>query len=528
MVQLSRSHANVLMDAPTAEEAKRDAQLFQVALDNMSQGLCMFDENQQLILCNRRYLKIYGFSENVVKPGVTLQKIMEYSVSLGNYGRDQAETALLARPRHADRRDEAVLEQKLCDGRIIAVKHCPMENGGSVALYEDITEEKRRNGALESLSQKLGLQNLMFESALNNMIQGLAMFDADHTMMVCNRRYLEIYGFSPSIVKPGISLEEILDYSVSLGNYSPEVARRTLTERRLQAAQCERAVHEQHLNDGRVIAVMHQPMGGGSSVVTYQDVTELKQREKEIVELTRTATVSEAENRAKSEFLANMSLELRTPLNAIVGLADTMHSEVMGAVGVPAYHTYLTDIIGCGENLLGIIQDVLNMSQIEAGRVELHETDVDLQQLMESCLESLKSATDGRTVSMVSRNRLTPVRVRGDAAKLGEMIRKVVSNAAKFTGTDGKIEIALELAATGGATITVRDNGIGIAPEDIDKVIEPFAQTEGAYARKYGGTGLGLPIAKSFAELHDGTLELESSVGVGTTVFLRLPASRVL
>jgi len=455
------------MDGPTAQEAKRDAQLFQVALDNMSQGLCMFDENQQLILCNRRYLEIYGFSETVVRPGITLQKIMEYSVSLGNYGRDQA-----------------TLEQQLRDGRIIAVKHCPMENGGSVALYEDITEEKRRNGALESLSQKLGLQNLMFESALNNMIQGLCMFDADQNMIVYNRRYLEIYGFSPSVVKPGISLEEILDYSVSLGNYSPQVAKRTLNERRLQAAQCERAVHEQHLNDGRIIAVMHQPMGGGSSVVTYQDVTELKQREKEIVELTRNATVSEAANRAKSEFLANMSHELRTPLNAIVGLADAMRSEVMGAVEVPAYHTYLNDIVGCGDDLLGIIQDVLNMSQIEAGRVELHETEVDLQQVLTDCLESLKTATEGRTVRMVSRNRLTPVRVRGDADKLGEMIRKVVSNAAKFTGSNGEIEIAMGVVETGGVTITVRDDGIGITAEDIDKVVQPFAQIEGTYARK--------------------------------------------
>ena len=206
--------------------------------------------------------------------------------------------------------------------------------------------------SVESLSQKLGLQNLMFESALNNMIQGLCMFDADQKMIVCNRRYLEIYGFSPSVVKPGINLQEILDYSVSLGNYSPQVAKRMLSERRLQAAQCERAVHEQHLNDGRMIAVMHQPMGGGSSGVTYQDVTELKQRENEIVELTRTATVSEAASRAKSEFLANMSHELRTPLNAIIGMAETMRSEVMGAIGVPQYREYLDSIVGSGENWL--------------------------------------------------------------------------------------------------------------------------------------------------------------------------------
>ena len=118
--------------------------------------------------------------------------------------------------------------------------------------------------------------------------------------------------------------------------------------------------------------------------------------------------------------------------------------------------------------------------------------------------------------------------MRGDAAKLGEMIRKVVSNAAKFTGNGGTIEIALQVIEDGGATITVRDDGIGIAAEDIDKIVQPFAQAEGAYARKYGGTGLGLPIAKAFAELHDGTLELKSAVGAGTTVFLSLPASRVV
>ncbi len=527
MLPSSRPITAAHPDTVTTEEVRRDAQLFQVALDNMSQGLCMFDENQKLILCNRRYLEIYGFSPNVVCPGITLQKIMEYSVSLGNYGRDQAETALMARPRHADRREEATLEQQLRDGRTIAVKHCPMANGGSVALYEDITEEKRRKDALELLSQQLGQQNLMFESALNNMIQGLCMFDADHKLIVCNRRYLEIYGFSPSVVKPGISLKQILDYSVSLGNYSPAVAKRVFSERHLQASRCQRAVHEQHLNDGRVIAVMHQPMGGGSSVVTYQDVTELKSREKEIVDLTRTATVSEAASRAKSEFLANMSHELRTPLNAILGLSETMRSEVMGAVGVPKYREYLDSIIECGENLTALIQDSLNMSLIEAGQVQLDENVVDLQKLVADCVDALKPQTEGRSVRVVSRDTFSPVRVRGDAAKLLEMLSKVISNAAKFTATDGTIEITLAVDDTDGATISVRDNGIGIAPGDIDKVVQPFVQSEGAYARRYGGTGLGLPIAKAFAELHDGTLELVSDVDAGTTVYLRLPASRL-
>jgi len=487
----------------------------------------MFDEDHRLILCNRRYLEIYGFSETVVRPGIALQKIMEYSVSLGNYTRDQAETALLARPRHADRRDEATLEQKLRDGRIIAVKHCPIENGGSVALYEDITEEKRRQGALESLSQKLGMQNLMFESALNNMIQGLCMFDADHKLIVCNRRYLEIYGFSPSVVKPGISLKDILDYSVSLGNYGPEQAERILRERLRLAAQFERAEHEQKLNDGRTISVMHQPMGGGSSVVTYQDISEVKRREKEIVDLTRVAAVSEASSRAKSEFLANMSHELRTPLNAILGMAGTIRSEAMGPLGSSQYESYLDHIIGSGESLMGIIQDALNMSLIEAGHAELEETVVELPRVVRSCVDGLKPQMEQRVMRLASRDRFTPIKIRGDSAKLSEMINKVLSNAVKFTAPDGLIEITLSVCADNGVMIAIRDDGIGIAAEELDTVVKPFTQHEGAYVRRYGGTGLGLPIAKAFAELHDGTLELESAADAGTTVYLRLPASRV-
>ena len=167
-----------------------------------------------------------------------------------------------------------MLEQRLVDGRWIQIREYRTSDGGTVGTRADITELKRRETARIELSDELRTQYSRFNAALNNMIQGLCMFDADQRLIVCNERYLQMYGFSPEVVKPGIRLREIMEYSVALGNYRREDAERAIAERPTTADKREQAVLHQRLNDGRVIAVMHQPMADGGSVATYEDVTQ--------------------------------------------------------------------------------------------------------------------------------------------------------------------------------------------------------------------------------------------------------------
>jgi signal transduction histidine kinase len=235
---------------------------------------------------------------------------------------------------------------------------------------------------------------------------------------------------------------------------------------------------------------------------------------------------AEAANRAKSEFLANMSHELRTPLNAILGFSDIIRQRLFGDDAVERYANYAGDIHGAGSHLLGIINDILDLSKIEAGRVVLDERDCAL----DSIVEDARTLVGDRWRGIDFRIELPrpPLRLRLDDRKFAQVLVNLLSNAFKFTPQGGHVTLGAQLQSDGSAAITVKDTGIGIAEEDIETVLSPFGQVESAFSRRHHGTGLGLPLAKSLIELHGGTLRLESTEGTGTTVTILLPAARVL
>jgi signal transduction histidine kinase len=235
---------------------------------------------------------------------------------------------------------------------------------------------------------------------------------------------------------------------------------------------------------------------------------------------------AEFANRAKSEFLANMSHELRTPLNAIIGFAEVMESEIMGPIGRECYKEYARDIKTSGTHLLEIISDILDLSKIEAGKVEMQETVVELPRVLAACLKLIDERAKLASVYLWNHIPfdLPPVRV--DERKLKQILLNLLSNAVKFTPSGGHVTIAARADQTG-VVITVSDTGIGIAPDDIARALSPFTQVENALSRRYDGTGLGLPLAESFTRLHGGTLTLTSELGKGTTVTITLPSDRI-
>lgn len=233
-------------------------------------------------------------------------------------------------------------------------------------------------------------------------------------------------------------------------------------------------------------------------------------------------------NRAKTEFLANMSHELRTPLNAIIGFSEVMRSEAMGPVGSPKYLEYVNDINESGRLLLSLINDLLDMSKIESGKEELVEEAIEIQSVAETALKLVRERLNEKSIVVHVDIEADIPPLWGDARKVKQILTNLLSNAAKFTPDDGTITVRAWCKRDSGFVVQVADSGIGIAPADIPKALSKFGQVDSVLSRDYDGTGLGLPLAKSYVELHGGSLDLQSSMNVGTTVTLRFPASRIM
>lgn len=236
---------------------------------------------------------------------------------------------------------------------------------------------------------------------------------------------------------------------------------------------------------------------------------------------------AEAANRTKTEFLANMSHELRTPLNAIIGFSDVMKGEVFGPLN-DRYQECATDIHQSGRHLLQVINDILDVARIETGNIDLHEEEFCLTEIVERSIRMVEDRARARNIDLQLDLPATLPNIRADERKIKQILINLLSNAVKFTPPGKSIRVTAERTHDGGILIAVADTGIGMAAEEIPKAMTPFRQIDNKLSRRYDGTGLGLPLAKSLAEIHGGSLEIESRTGKGTTVTLRLPARRTI
>jgi signal transduction histidine kinase len=246
-------------------------------------------------------------------------------------------------------------------------------------------------------------------------------------------------------------------------------------------------------------------------------------------ELSVAKTAAEQASRAKSEFLANMSHELRTPLNAIIGFSDIMRFEQLGAMGQPRYREYATDINHSGQHLLAIINDILDMAKIEAGKFELQDEAISLPDLFESCLRLFRERADqaGLTIETVVAPRL-PL-LRGDSRALRQILINLLSNSLKFTARGGTIRLLAHYESKRcELAVSVADTGCGIPESDLQRIFQPFAQGDSGISRRYEGTGLGLAIVKALTERHGARIVVESVLDKGTTVHLYFPFGRVI
>ncbi|MAU40108.1 MAG: hypothetical protein CMF31_00635 [Kordiimonas sp.] len=232
-------------------------------------------------------------------------------------------------------------------------------------------------------------------------------------------------------------------------------------------------------------------------------------------------------NRAKSEFLALMSHELRTPLNAIIGFSDLLAQEMLGPHSTAQYKEYSSDIHNAGQHLLQVINDILDLSKIEAGKMELHEEDVDLPETIRSVEQMVRPTANAKGLTITQHFSDDLPELYGDARAFKQMLLNLISNAIKFTPKGGDVDIYASHEEGGPLIITVKDSGIGIAEEDIPHIMEPFRQADTQFNRNTEGTGLGVTLVKKLTELHDGHMNICSELGLGTAVSLSFPPERL-
>ncbi|MBI2585419.1 MAG: PAS domain-containing protein [Rhodospirillales bacterium] len=376
----------------------------------------------------------------------------------------------------------------------------------------DITERKRAEEALRKSEARLA-------NILDNSPAPIYFKDPHGRFLIANRQYERMYRVKFDDIR-GKTSKQI--FGGSLGDQFWGHDQLVLKNRKMIERE-EQIFGRTYLTLKFPIVDQAGELLGLGGIET--DVTEIKHAEKN---LRNAKEQAEFANRAKTEFLANMSHELRTPLNSILGLSEMLMNETLGPLGSPRYREYAEDIHTSGNHLLGLISEVLDLSKIEAGELEIIESEIDVTDAVSTCVRMIegRSPVEAPRVSVEFANGLP--RLLGDERRLKQILLNLLGNAVKFTPQDGEVSVAARVSDGGRFTIEVTDTGIGIAAEDIPKVLEPFGQVRDVFTRKHEGTGLGLYLAKSFTEMHGGTLDIASALGKGTTVTLRFPKERTV
>jgi PAS domain S-box-containing protein len=489
------------------------------AIEAIPESFMLLDKDDRLVLCNSRYRELHAPIATMLVPGTPFAEICRASAYAelphSAKGREEAWIADRLQRHKAPR---FVLEERQIGDRWFQVREQRTRDGGTVVVQTEITAVKRRE-------QELADKTELLRATLEHMEQGLLVLDAEFRIKMWNDRWIELLDIPAAFVAVGASMEPIVRVAAERGEFgsgdTEGMMRRRLESWRSGTAE----VAEFHPPNGRVIECRRTPMPDGGILFTYADISERKRVE---LDLRRAKDEAELASRSKTEFLANMSHELRTPLNAIIGFSDILMGQIFGPLGDTRYADYARDIRDSGLHLLNLINDVLDVSKVEFGKVELIEETVDIVAVVESCARLMRDRADTAGIRLVQELPSGLPQLQGDSRRLKQILLNLLSNAVKFTPSGGRVTIRADYRPGEGFRLIVEDTGIGIARHDLDKAMRPFGQIDSRLARKYQGTGLGLPLARSMAELHGGKLELDSAPGQGTTATIWLPASRIL
>jgi signal transduction histidine kinase len=380
---------------------------------------------------------------------------------------------------------------------------------------------RQRRGVVElhAREEQLIAQSALLQSTLENMGEGLSVFDRDGRLIAWNTRFAKL--LSLPIELPGATLRQILQQQAERGDFGPiEDAIQDVADRAERFYRNLPTVIERITAGGRILQIRRRAMPDGGVVSLYSDITERKAAE---AKMEQARIQAELANSAKSDFLANMSHELRTPLNAIIGFSEAISHELLGPVADKRQLEYIRDIHSSGLLLLSIINDVLDMSKIEAGKLELSQGRVGVQRLVAEAIRIVSEQARARNLNLVTKLPEEELEVWGDERAIKQVLLNLLSNAIKFSHDRQSVRIRVSLTRDRDLMLEVEDHGIGMTEHETTRALQPFGQATSATTRTHGGTGLGLPIAKGLVEAHGGTLAIESTPGRGTTVRVTVP-----
>jgi signal transduction histidine kinase len=362
-------------------------------------------------------------------------------------------------------------------------------------------------------------QNTLLQSTLENIGEGLSVFDSQGRLIAWNFRFCELLDL-PADIAVGATLHDILMHQAVRGDFGGDDPEREVAKRLDLFYRDVPTTKERVLLPARTLQIRRRAMPNGAVISIYSDVTEIKASERRLIEARSQA---EAANRAKGDFLANMSHELRTPLNAIIGFSEVISNELFGPIANEKYLEYIRDIHTSSLHLLSIINDVLDMSKIEAGKVELAKEVVQIQNVISEVMRMVHERARSRDIELTAQLSDENVEIWADERSMKQIFLNLLSNAIKFSKEGGQIYVRIIADQPDIAVLEIEDDGIGMSAEEQERALQPFGQAKPVTTRNYGGTGLGLPITKGLVEAHGGTLTIDSRAGYGTLVRIVLP-----
>jgi len=494
----------------------------QQALDCSTDGFSVWDARNRLVYANAQVYRLNQAVGSPIDLGMTFEQFIRNRIAAGLIPEAASDPeAYVSRRMDLHQLGWRNLTVQMPDGRWILVRDHRMPDGGTATTSQDVTELKSAEQAYRDSEQR-------FHDFVNASSDRFWEMDADlrFTTVVDTsvaRR------FPPASQLIGRTRWEIIGTDPE---DDPDIAAHTAVLAERQPFRDFR--YELPAPDGsmRFWRVSGVPVFDGTGKFTgyrgtSSDETEFSQElDRARRELQNALRQAEVANRAKSLFLATISHELRTPLNAIIGFSDLLVNRVFGPLGDPHYEEYANDIQVSGQHLLSLIEDILDLSRIEMGQIRLRLGHVDLRNETQAAVAMVKARRGQQIAEIQIDIPDTFPTLLADARLIRQILINLISNAAKFTAPDGQIRVTAERDGDG-IVFSVTDDGIGIDPADHGKVLRPFEQADNRLTRRYEGVGLGLPLTKAFVEIHGGTLALDSAVGVGTTITIRMPSERV-
>ncbi len=401
----------------------------------------------------------------------------------------------------------------------------------ALGLFRDSLVERDRLAAeRERAEQAVRRARTQLTEAIEAISEAFALFDPQDRLVICNQTYREMYAELDVGVEPGTTFETIIRNAVAkdIIDEAREDSETWLAQR-LERHHDPSRPYEQRRADGRWLKISERKTQEGGVVGVFTDITELKQRTAQLEQAVESLGVARDEaaqaTKAKSQFLANMSHELRTPLNAIIGITEMLQEDAED-LGQDDFVEPLQRVSGAGNHLLHLINEVLDLSKIEAGRLELYLEEVDLATLLEDAVLTTRTLAEknGNAITLRCADDLGAIRT--DVTRLRQVVLNLLSNGSKFT-KDGEIVLDAKRGTRDGKdwiTVSVADSGIGMTPDQMERLFQDFSQADSSTTRRYGGTGLGLAICRRLCVMMGGGIEVDSTPDLGTTFTVKLPA----